>query len=243
MTYIFMIAGKGSRLQPLTLACPKSMYMLDENTTVFQRMVNLIRRYDSDARIVAVTGFMHQMIEERVPDVEYVYNPFYAVTNSMGSLWCAREFLDADNAVLLNGDIVVSESLIRDVICRKTDKPLVLLDSSIKEGGDYNAQVDGDKIVIMSKELDTYFGEYVGITKLDADTLKLYKEELQGMVENGLYDQWFEDVLVQMIFKDRFSLYYRDVAGYPWTEIDCVSDLRVAQNIHQEIPDVTEKVC
>ena len=118
MTYIFMIAGKGSRLQPLTLACPKSMYMLDENTTVFQRMVNLIRRYDSDARIVAVTGFMHHMIEERVPDVEYVYNPFYAVTNSMGSLWCAREFLEADNAVLLNGDIVVSESLIRDVICQ-----------------------------------------------------------------------------------------------------------------------------
>ena len=63
------------------------------------------------------------------------------------------------------------------------------------------------------------------------------------MVENGLYGQWFEDVLVQMIFKDRFSLYYRDIAGYPWTEIDCVSDLRVAQNIHQEIPDVTEKVC
>ena len=78
--------------------------------------------------------------------------------------------------MLLNGDIVVSESLIRDVICRKTDKPLVLLDSSIKEGGDYNAQVDGDKIVIMSKELDTYFGEYVGITKLDADTLRLYKD-------------------------------------------------------------------
>ena len=53
MTYIFMIAGKGSRLQPLTLACPKSMYMLDENTTVFQRMVNLIRRYDSDQTIGA----------------------------------------------------------------------------------------------------------------------------------------------------------------------------------------------
>ncbi len=30
MKYIFMVAGKGTRLQPLTLKHPKSMYKLDD---------------------------------------------------------------------------------------------------------------------------------------------------------------------------------------------------------------------
>ncbi len=233
MTYIFMIAGKGSRLQPLTLLSPKSMYMLDEHTSVFQRMVMLIRRYDPEATIVAVTGFMHDKVEQSISGVHFVYNPFYAVTNSMGSLWCAREYLNDNNVVLLNGDIVVSENMMRDIVCQKTERPVMLVDGSIKEGGDYNVQVSNGRIVVMGKDLDTCYGEYVGITKLDGETLKPYRTELEKMVENGLYTQWFEDVLMQMIFKNNFDLYYEDVVGCPWTEIDCVNDLIKAKQIHE----------
>ena len=52
MKYIFMVAGKGTRLQPLTLSHPKSMYKLDENTTLLQRMVALIKKYDEEADII-----------------------------------------------------------------------------------------------------------------------------------------------------------------------------------------------
>ena len=48
MKYIFMVAGKGTRLHPLTLKHPKSIYKLDENTTLLQRMVQLIKKYDKD---------------------------------------------------------------------------------------------------------------------------------------------------------------------------------------------------
>ena len=39
MKYIFLVAGKGTRLYPLTLKHPKSMYKLDENVTILYRMV------------------------------------------------------------------------------------------------------------------------------------------------------------------------------------------------------------
>ena len=93
MTYIFLIAGKGTRLHPLTLTYPKTLFKLYETTTVFERMVSLIQKYDQSARIIAVTGFEHKKIEALVKNVEFIHNPFYAVTNSIASLWFAREYL------------------------------------------------------------------------------------------------------------------------------------------------------
>ena len=90
MTYIFLVAGKGSRLKPLTLKYPKSLYKLDKNTTVFKRMTTMIKKYDSQAQIVAVVGFMKEKIEEELQDVIFVNNPFYDVTNSIASLWFAK---------------------------------------------------------------------------------------------------------------------------------------------------------
>ena len=234
MKYIFMVAGKGTRLHPLTLKHPKSMYKLDENTTLLQRMVQLIKKYDKDADIVIVTGHMHRAIEEQVQGVKFVYNPFYEVTNSIASLWFAQEELEADNVVLIDGDIVMSDELVREVMCKPVDKPLVLVDSSIKTDGDYNVEVSGDQVLVMSKELSNYYGEYAGVTKLDHDSALKMREEMDEMIEEGFYDQWYENALVQMIFKNDFKLYYTDISNYEWTEVDSVNDLLLAKRIHTQ---------
>lgn len=232
MKYIFLVAGKGTRMQPLTLKHPKSMFKLDNDTTVIKRMVNLIKEFDKEADIVVVTGHMHQSIENDLEGVTFVYNPFYEVTNSIASLWFAKDHLDVENVVLIDGDIVMSRNLVKEVVCQPVDKPTVLLDSSIKTDGDYNVEVSGDRVLVMSKNLDSYYGEYAGLTKLDGKSAKRMKQEMDSMIEEGYYDQWYENVLVQLIFKEDFKLYYKDICEYEWTEVDCVSDLIVAKNIH-----------
>lgn len=236
MKYIFLVAGKGSRLHPLTLSHPKSMFKLDENTTLLQRMVRLLQKNDPEADVVVVTGHMHRSIEEDLKEdnVTFINNPFYAVTNSIASLWFAKEHLDAEDIVIIDGDIVMSEQLIRDVVCNPVERPIVLLDSSIKTDGDYNVQVSGDRVLVMSKELDAYHGEYAGLTKLDRRSAALMAEEMEDMIDSGYYDQWYENALVQLIFKHDFELYYKDICDYEWTEVDCVSDLIKAKNIHMK---------
>lgn len=234
MKYIFLVAGKGSRLHPLTLEHPKSMFKLDENTTLLQRMVKLLKKNDPEADIVVVTGHMHRKIEEALEDVTFINNPFYAVTNSIASLWFAKEHLDADNIVVIDGDIVMSDQLIREVVCQPVDRPVVLLDSSIKTDGDYNVQVSGEKVLVMSKELKTYHGEYAGMTKLDRESAQLMLTEMEDMIDNGYYDQWYENALVQLIFKHDFQLYYKDICDYEWTEVDEVNDLIKAKSIHMK---------
>ena len=234
MKYIFMVAGKGSRLQPLTLQHPKSMFKLDKDTTLIHRMVALIKKLDSNADIVVVTGHMHKSIEEQLDGVTFVYNPFYGVTNSIASLWFAREHLDAENIVLIDGDIVMSEKLMQEIVCKPVNKPMVLLDSSICTDGDYNVEVSGDRVLVMSKDLESYHGEYAGITKLDRDSALLMRTEMDNMIEEGFYDQWYENALVQLIFKTDFQLFYSDIRDYDWTEVDSVNDLLHAKNIHMK---------
>lgn len=234
MTYIFLVAGKGSRLHPLTLKYPKSLYKLDKDTTVLTRMVNLIKKHDKDAKIVVVIGFMSQTIRDELQDVIFVHNPFYEVTNSIASLWMAREYLHSENVVLINGDIVMEESLVRDIVCRNTEIPKVCIDSSIKSDGDYNVQISDEKVLVMSKDLDHYYGEYAGVTKLDKKSAFKLCQCVCSMVESGMYDQWYENALVQMIFNEDFQLYYEDIRDYKWTEVDCVSDMLLAKQIHME---------
>jgi len=235
MVYIFLVAGKGARLQPLTFTKPKSMFKLDKNTTLIRRMITLINNHDQQAQIIVVTGHMYKSIEDDLVDINnviFVYNPFYKFTNSIASLWFARDYLNADNVVIIDGDIVMSEELIKKIVCVPVEKPIVLLDSSIKTDGDYNVEISGNKVLVMSKELTSYYGEYAGITKLDGESSKKLKDEIEDMITDGFYDQWYENALVQMIFRDDFDLFYEDICNYKWTEVDCVSDLIVAKNIH-----------
>lgn len=232
MNYFFMVAGRGTRMQPLTMNYPKTLFKLDKNTTILERMIEMIREHDDDSRIVVITGFKHQMIEACISDVIFVNNPFYAVTNSLASLWFAKEYLDGPS-ILFNGDVLADKEMMKDLVCKEITRPEVLLDSSIKNDGDYNAEVMDNRVVVMSKGLSSYYGEYAGITRLDAESVDLFKNEMETMIQNGQYDQWHEDALIQMIFEKDFSLYFEDVCNYEWTEIDDVNDLLFARKIYR----------
>ena len=235
MTYIILAAGKGTNLQPLTLKTPKSLYKIDRHSTVLQRMVRSIRKYDYSAEIVVVAGFMYEHVLREVEreNVILVRNPFYAISSSIASLWFAKKYLERDNVTIMSSDIVLEDCLIEDVICKYTDKPYVLIDSS-KTEGKYNVQVQGDKVCVMSKALSSFYAQYVCVTKLDAVSARFLLEEIDFMVNDEMYDQLFEDALVQMIFENDFDLFYKDIKGYSWTEVDNVNDLIKAREVQKK---------
>jgi len=236
MTYIILSAGKGVKLQPLTLNYPKSLYKLDDKTTILQRLVRKIRKYDAEAEIVVVVGYMYKQIQKELEDdnVKFVHNPFYSATSSMGSLWFAKDFLQRENVTIINGDIVASDKLMEEIVCQHTDYPIALLDSTHKDANKYNVQVQGDLVCVMSKNLTEFEGNYASITKLDAVSSRFLLEQLNQMVNEEMYNLFFEDALVQMIFQKNFELYYKDIKDYKWTEVDCVDDLLKARQIQAD---------
>ena len=53
------------------------------------------------------------------------------------------------------------------------------------------------------------------------------------MINGNMYEQYFEDSLVQMIMFHDFQLFCKDIAGKKWAEVDTVDDLLTAQEIHR----------
>lgn len=235
-TYIILAAGKGQNLQPLTLKYPKTSFRLDEKTTVLQRMVRSIRRYDKNAEIVVVVGYLSDAIRQELADdnCKFVENPFFEVTNSISSVWFARQYLERENVSIVHGDAVFSEEIVENYLCKETDHPYVLVDSSKAEVGSYNAVIRDSQVLVMSKKLETFSAKYCCMTKLDAVSSRLLKGEIDSMIHNNMYDQFFEDSLVQLIMFHDFQLFAEDISGKAWSEVDTVDDLLNAQQIHNK---------
>jgi choline kinase len=235
MTYIILAAGKGNNLQPLTLKYAKTSYKLDEGTTVLQRMVRSIRRTDKNAEIVVVVGYKAEEIKKELDgeNVIFVMNPFYEVTNSISSVWFARDYLERENVAIVHGDAVFSDEIVISYLTVPTDFPYVLVDSSYERPGAYNAVIKGDQVLVMSKKLDRFTAKYCCMTKLDPVSSRLLKQEVDSMINSNMYDQFFEDSLVQMIMFHDFQLFCKDIAGKKWAEVDTVDDLLTAQEIHR----------
>ena len=235
MTYIILAAGKGNNLQPLTLKYAKTSYKLDEDTTVLQRMVRSIRKSDKNAEIVVVVGYKADEIKKELDgeNVVFVMNPFYEVTNSISSVWFARDYLERENVSIVHGDAVFSDDIVKSYLTVPTDHPYVLVDSSYVRPGAYNAVTQDDQVLVMSKKLENFTAKYCCMTKLDPVSSRLLKEEIDSMINGNMYDQFFEDSLVQMIMFHDFQLFCEDIAGKRWAEVDTVDDLLTAQEIHR----------
>ena len=235
ITYIILAAGKGINLQPLTLKYAKTSYKLDEETTVLQRMVRSIRKADKNAEIVVVVGYKAEEIKKELDgeNVHFVMNPFYEVTNSISSVWFARDYLERENVAIVHGDAVFSDEIVSSYLTVSTDHPYVLIDSSYVKPGTYNAVTQGDQVLVMSKKLENFTAKYCCMTKLDPVSSRLLKQEVDSMINGNMYDQYFEDSLVQMILFHDFQLSCVDIAGEKWVEVDGVDDLLTAQEIHR----------
>lgn len=233
MTYIILAAGKGKNLHPLTLKYAKTSYKLDERTTVLQRMVRSIRKADKHAEIIVVVGYRADDIKQELDgeNVKFVMNPFYEVTNSISSLWFARDYLERENVTIVHGDVVFSDEIIASYMIKPTNYPYVLVDSSVQKPGAYNAVIKDKQVLVMSTKLENFTAKYCCMTKLDPVSSRLLKQEIDEMIYSNMYDQFFEDSLVQMIMFHDFQLSCVDIVGKAWAEVDSVDDLLNAQTI------------
>ena len=233
MTYIIMAAGEGKKMHPLTLKCPKTMYKLDNEITIIKRMVKQIRKFDDEAEIVVVVGFMSDSIEKELfmENVILIRNPFYKITKSAVSLWFASDYLNRDNVVLLNSDVVFSDRIMGDLICVDTDKPYVLVDKKSIIEDNYKVQIENGRVLLISQQITSPSAGYCSVIKLDCISARVTYDEIHKLINMDIYNQYFEDVITQMIFSDSFEIFSEDICHSEWVEINTVDELIKARMI------------
>ena len=228
MKAIIMAAGVGKRLQALNINKPKCLITVG-STTLIRRSVNLlVSKGISD--ITVIVGFKGHLIRNELNnDVAYFENPDFHSTNSIKSLWYAKDLLE-DNVLLLNGDLYY-EHVILDYAKNQTNAVVMLADSTRIDNADYRFGFIGNQINRFGKHLTNQEtdGEYVGIVRIDQSFIKTFKDALEEMIISGKSNIWWEDVLYSFIEK-QIPIHYFDVAGTFWSEVDTLQDYNYLQN-------------
>ena len=219
-----MAAGVGSRISR-NIHGPKCTLYVGGEPLIHKTVSMLIR---NNIKVAVVLGYENTFIKDALKDlpVEYYYNPFYRVTNSIASLWFARDFMDED-LILANADVFWEQDILTELL--KEKHPITMLaDKSRVNKGDYFFNVELDYLVDYGKELtrEQRTSEYVGIAKITSENnqLSLFKKHLEEMIDLGQYDLWWENVLYEYL--KSMPVYVKDVSDYFWAEIDYISDYK-----------------
>ena len=221
MKAILMAAGVGSRISR-SVNKPKSTLEVD-GVPLITRTVDML--ISKGIEVAVVVGFKSDDVRKALEgrDVRFYENPFFRVTNSMASLWFARDFLCDDDLILANADVFWGEGIYESLISDE-DEIAMLADVSRASVGDYFFKVKDGLLVSYGKDLlpedrDT---EYVGMAKLKRDIVPRFKSNLEEMVRQERYDLWWENVLYEHI--SEMPVHVKDVSDYFWAEIDYIDD-------------------
>ena len=118
MKAIILTAGEGTRMRPLTTTRPKTM-LITGGKPLIQYNIESLR--DAGIKdITLVVGYKKEVIEEYFGDgSDFGVNINYAVQDGQlgtaHAIGSAEKFID-ESFIVLNGDIIVSYDLIRNLI-------------------------------------------------------------------------------------------------------------------------------
>lgn len=223
MKAFLLAAGVGSRISR-EVSKPKSLLDIGDGTPLIRHTVALLQQYGIEVSIVV--GYNKHLFYEALEgmNVTFYDNPFYRVSNSIASLWFAKEALNPDDDYLFGNADVFFEKDILEKLLESKEEITMLADYRKIEEGDYFFHCENGLVTKYGKDLPIpeRTCEYVGIAKVGKNYIEHFKEVMIEMVDSEDYKTWWETVLYSHC--DEFPIHTLDVAPYFWSEIDYIED-------------------
>lgn len=218
---IFIAAGFGSRLVPVTLNTPKPLVRVNG-----KRIIDSLLDACLDAgisEIYIVRGYLAEQFDQllyKYPMIKFLENPSYNETNNISSAMVARYLLQ--NAYVLESDLIVSNPSIITKYHYRSD----VLGIWKERTDDWCLDADKDGNVCDEKVggLNTY--QMIGIYYWNAaDGAKLSEHIKEAFMAPGGKERYWETVPNQM-FKGQYKIQIRPCKDEDIVEIDTFRELK-----------------
>ncbi|MCI9441898.1 MAG: phosphocholine cytidylyltransferase family protein [Ruminococcus sp.] len=221
-TAILMAAGSGTRISRKINGYCKCTLDIG-GMPLIRYTVQMLRKSGIDVHIVV--GYDAARVIAALDGVEVTFhkNSFYSITNSLVSLWFAREALKGEIVILGNADVYWENTLLEKLLEEKREN-VMLCDSSRVEFGDYLFRVENGRLLDSGKGNNCQGAncEYVGLAAIRGQGIDRFRERLDLLVEQQHHDYWWEQVLYSMA--GEYPIWTEDIVGNFWAEIDFIED-------------------
>lgn len=236
MRAIILAAGKGSRLNSVAGDLPKCLVKIG-GMTLLERQVQALKSSGIDD-IHVVVGYGADSVRETCgTSISYIENVCYHQTNSLFSLWIAREQM-LDGFVVMNGDVLFHTQLLKNLLSHHHEDALLIsyCDKEAAPLGDEEMKVKirNGAIADITKAMNPKKadGENVGIGKFGPGGAKVLVEKMDELIAAGAHRDWAPRAFRE--FASERPLHAVSTCGFPWIEIDYPEDY--ARALDQILP-------
>ena len=244
MKAIILSAGKGERLLPLTKDRPKICIDLGDGTTILSRQTETLFRHPNIDGIVVGAGHCVERVEEFATSsagagrpIDVIFNPFYAVSGPLVTLWVVLNKINDTGFMFMNGDTFYSDAVYSKIeaLFASSREGIFLLCSLADdvEPDDIKVRFNGNnKVLEASKSLDNHNAISAGMMIVTGNKSNtIFRQALDRAARRDDF----------LNFKKTWHSFIKDLADEgveidplmveksEWAEVDLHSDLQKLQ--------------
>lgn len=218
---IFLAAGFGSRMVPITFNTPKPLVRVN-GTRMIDTLLDAVVAAGIP-EIVVVRGYLGEQFDQllyKYPQIKFVENPIYNEANNISSAMCVRYLFQ--NAYVLEADLVLSNPK----LIRKYEYSSNFLGIPVDVTDDWCFHTDNNKIITEECVGGRNCHQMVGISYWDAEAGAMLANDLNEVYTSpGGKERYWEQVAL-VYKKEHYAVSVRECAFGDIVEIDSFNELK-----------------
>lgn len=224
---VFIAAGFGSRLVPITFNTPKPLVRV-HGTRIIDTLLDAVAAAGIP-EIVIVRGYLGEQFDQllyKYPNIKFVENPVYNEANNISSAVCVRYLLK--NAYVLEADLVLKNR----ALIRKYEYESNMLGIPVGRSDDWCLMTDGSGVITQETVGGLNCHQMVGISFWsEADGGKLAGDLDEVYRSPGGKERYWEQVPL-VYKKENYSVHVRECSFEDITEIDTFNELKQIDKLY-----------
>ena len=245
MKALILNSGLGHRMGVLTSEHPKCMTEISHKNTILSRQLRQIVSAGIN-EVVMTTGYFDQVLVDycnflNLPlKFTFVNNPIYDKTNYIYSIYCAKDYLQDDDIVLMHGDLVF-ENWIFDAIVESVDSCMTVSSTLALPEKDFKAVIQDGKIMKVGIEFFNNAMAAQPLYKLTKADWNIWLNKIIEYCNNNNRKCYAENALNEI--SEQINIKPLDVKNALCAEIDNPDDLVIVTSKLKEVNNRTVYMC
>lgn len=217
---IIPAAGMGKRMKSYG---PKSLIKVDDNNTILDRQISIIRYTFNNPEIILVGGFEFEKIQKHTKNkrLKLVKNEDFETTNVMSSIKIGLSHASYNDIIIIYGDLVFNTNCLKAPFGSYS---IALLDNSYMSDDEVGCIIQDKEIRNMMYDLPNKWAQIVYLTGNELDLLK-------QICQNSKYDAYFGFEILNIIINSGGNIKSYLPKNSKVTDIDTSKDLKKISSI------------